>query len=59
MSTHIPGRHIEGIVRACAHTDPSVPVGFTAQTWRTYLEDADGGRAPWRVTDDTDERSDD
>lgn len=48
MSTAIPGRHIEGMVRAFAHTDPSVPAGFTAETWRTYLEDPDGGRAPFR-----------
>lgn len=49
MSTAIPGRHIEGMVKAFAHTDPAVPAGFTAETWRTYCEDADGGRAPYRA----------
>lgn len=51
MSTAIPGRHIEGMVRAFAHTDQSVPVGWTAEKYRAYLQDADGGRAPFRQPD--------
>ena len=49
MSTHIPGKHIDGMVKAFGHTDPSVPAGWTREAWQAYLDDADGGRAPWRV----------
>lgn len=49
MSTAIPGRHIDGMVKALAHTDPAVPAGFTAETWQAYLDDPDGGRAVCRA----------
>lgn len=48
MSTAIPGKHIEGMVRAFAH-DQSHPVGWTLATCQSYLEDADGGRAACRA----------
>jgi len=51
MSTAIPGRHIDGMVRAFAHTDPSVPAGWTREQWVSYCGDPDGGRAPYRMPD--------
>lgn len=48
MSTAIPGRHIEGMVRAFSHTDPSVPAGWTREAWVSYCGDPDGAWAPFR-----------
>ena len=49
MSTHIPGKHIDGMVKAFGHTDPSVPAGWTREAWQAYLDDPDGGRAAIRA----------
>ena len=51
MSTHIPGKHIDGMVKAFGHTDPSVPAGWTREAWISYCSDPDGALAPYRMPD--------
>lgn len=49
MSTHIPGRHIDGMVKRFANADAILPPGWTREAWQSYQDDPDGARAVCRA----------